>query len=120
MLQDFHFPEYNQRCEGHDYYGPFIYHIILKKANNCTSFGRVAESVTIPYDNYGCAHIVRSVSGKACAKALRQWNDSYAFILLWSYCIMPDHVHLIINKTERTEEYLSYYPATKIYSKRHL
>lgn len=109
MLSDYNFPEYNQRCEGHDYYGPFIYHIILKKHKNCPSFGNVAGSVTIPYGNYGCAHIARSALGKACAKALRQWNDSYSLILLWKYSIMPDHIHLIINKTERTEEHLTHF-----------
>ena len=109
MPQDYNFPEYNQRCVGHDYYGPFIYHIILKKNKNCSSFGSVAGSVTIPYNNYGCAHIVRSALGKACAKALRQWNDSYSFISIWKYSIMPDHIHLIINKSERTKEHLTHY-----------
>ena len=109
MLQDYNFPEYNQRCEGHDYYGPFIYHIILKKAGRCPSFGKVAGSVTIPYGNYGCAPIVRSDLGKACAKGLRLWNDSQASIQLWKYCIMPDHIHLIVNKTQRTKEHLSHF-----------
>lgn len=109
MPQDYNFPEYNQRCAGHDYYDPFIYHIILKKKKNCPSFGSVAGSVTIPYNNYGCAHIVRSALGKACAKALRQWTASYPFILLWKYCIMPDHIHILINKTKRTEDHLSHY-----------
>lgn len=109
MLQDYHFPEYNQRCEGHDYYGPFIYHIILKKITKCPSFGRVGGSVTIPYGNYGCAHIVRSDLGKACAIGLRKWNHSNSCISLWKYCIMPDHIHLIINKSERTEEHLSHF-----------
>ena len=109
MLQDCKFPEYNQRCQGHDYYGPFIYHIILKKAKGCPSFGKVAGSVTIPYNNFGCAHIVRSSMGKACAGGLRQWNDTYPNILLWKYSIMPDHIHLIINKTERTKEHLTHF-----------
>ncbi|MCH5236632.1 MAG: hypothetical protein J1E95_02395 [Muribaculaceae bacterium] len=110
MLYDYYFPEYNQRCEGHDYYGPFIYHIILKKAKSCPPFEKVAGSVTIPYGNYGCAHIVRSAMVKACANGLRRhWNDVFSPILLWKYSIMPDHIHLIINKTERTKEHLSYF-----------
>ena len=109
MLQDYHFPEYNQRCEGHDYYGPFIYHIILKKASGCPAFGKVAGSVTIPYGSYGCAHIARTDLGKACAAGLKQWNNSQASILLWKYSIMPDHIHLIINKTEYTKEHLTHF-----------
>ena len=109
MLPGYRFPEYNQRCEGHDYYRPFIYHIILKKANGCLAFGKVAGSVTIPYGNYGCAHIARTDLGKACAAGLKQWNDSQASIVLWKYCIMPDHIHLIINKIQRTEEHLTHF-----------
>ena len=109
MLQNYNFPEYNQRCHGHDYYGPFIYHIILKRANGCSVFGKVGGSVMIPYNNYGCAHIIRSNLGKACANGLRQWKDSHPIIQLWKYSIMPDHIHLIINKTVRTEEHLTHF-----------
>ena len=30
---------YHRRAINHDYYAPFIYHIILKKTKDCESFG---------------------------------------------------------------------------------
>lgn len=109
MLSDYNFPEYNQRCLGHDYNGSFIYHIILKKAPGYPAFGKVAGNALIPFGHYGCAHICRSEIGKAVFKGLKQWNESVDCIDLWKYSIMPDHIHLIINKNRYTKEHLSHF-----------
>lgn len=103
------FPEYNQRCHGHDYYGPFIYHIILKKQPKCPIFGKIKGDCSIPVGNYGSPYVARTPLGKIIRDALQEWSAQYTFIKLWQYSIMPDHVHLLINKAERTEEHLSFF-----------
>ena len=38
---------YTRRCRGHDYRAPFIYHIILSKAEACENFGSVKGDAKI-------------------------------------------------------------------------
>lgn len=103
------FPEFKMRCQRHDYHIPFIYHIILKKAKKCEDFGKVAGNAKIPYPERGCAYIVRSQLGNIIKDSLVKWQESYPFMKIWKYCIMPDHVHFILYKEKWTPEHLTYF-----------
>lgn len=50
-------PRYHKRAFAHNYRAPFIYHIILKKTENCESFGSVKGDARIPFGSPGCARI---------------------------------------------------------------
>lgn len=48
---------YHRRAINHDYYVPFIYHVILKKSKDCELFGSVVGNARIAPGNPGCADI---------------------------------------------------------------
>ena len=49
---------YHRRCFTHDYFAPFIYHIILKKSADCEWFGSVTGDAKIAPGNSGCAILI--------------------------------------------------------------
>lgn len=49
--------KYNKRAFAHNYYAPFIYHIILSKNNAFPVFGTIKGDARIPYGYRGCAEI---------------------------------------------------------------
>lgn len=107
---------YTLRCYGHNYYAPFIYHIILNKKEGFPSFGTVGGDASIPPGEKGCAYIRRSDYGQKMATALARWQKEYPFIKVWRYMVMPDHLHLLINIAMHTEKHLSYYITTLKYT----
>ena len=55
---------YHRRAINHDYYSPFIYHIILKKIPDCESFGSVIGDPRIKPGSPGSADIDESELGR--------------------------------------------------------
>lgn len=100
---------YHRRSMHHDYYGPFIYHIILKKQKNFESFGEVRGDARIEYGNPGCAYIQESELGKIIAKAILHLPYDYPAVKIYQFCVMPDHVHILLQVLYKTQRHLDDY-----------
>lgn len=100
---------YSRRCHGHDYRAPFIYHIILSKAEECENFGSVKGDAKITPGLPGCVYIERSPLGNIIQKALKELPKDFPIIQIYQYCVMPDHVHILFRILERSEMHLGFY-----------
>lgn len=100
---------YHRRSKHHDYYGPFIYHIILKKQKNFERFGEIRGDARIEYGNPGCAYIQESVLGKIIAKATLHLPYDYPAVKILQFCVMPDHVHILLQVLFKTQRHLDEY-----------
>lgn len=100
---------YHRRAFSHDYFAPFIYHIILKKNRLSPFFGMVTGDARIPPGNPGCAFIEESTLGKTIAKAIIHLPFQHHIIRLHQFRVMPDHVHLLIQILWRSEYHLDFY-----------
>ena len=100
--------EYDRRSFHHNYYERFIYHIIIKKKDGFPDFGAIRGKVngnqcekapyTFPFD-----------SGRAIIDGLKFFESIYPEIRKFQYVLMPDHLHLIIYKTEKNNIHLDDY-----------
>lgn len=90
------------RCIGHDYKSRCIYHITFKKAPGAPVFGSLCGESP----NYG---ISRSQLGSVIEKQIRLIPALNPALKILQYCIMPDHVHLLLFVTAPTEEHLGNY-----------
>lgn len=100
---------YHRRSFHHDYHAPFIYHIILKKARGCELFGLVEGDARISPGKAGCARIKETGLGKIIAKAIIHLPFEYPVIKLYQFCVMPDHVHLLLQVLFKTDKHLDFY-----------
>ena len=93
---------YNKRSWHHDYYKPFIYHIILKKKEKAPDFGYLRGNVKIKPGEPGSAYVYLSPLGKAIVEGFKYFEQSFPIFEKFRHCIMPDHIHIILCK-KRTE-----------------
>lgn len=100
---------YHRRAFGHDYYAPFIYHIILKKTPECDSFGSIEGDAGIAPGNPGCARVRESDLGRVIAKTLIHFPYEFPAIKLLQFCVMPDHVHILLQVVYRSGKHLDFY-----------
>ncbi len=100
---------YHRRAIGHDYHAPFIYHIIFKKAEGCEPFGSLGGDARIAPGEPGCAQIVESVLGTVIAKGVVHLPYEYPIIKICKFCVMPDHVHVLLQVRWRSEMHLDDY-----------
>lgn len=100
---------YHRRSFSHNYFAPFIYHIILKKAHNCESYGSVEGNARTAPRNPGCARINESELGKIIAKSIIHLPYEFPILKLHQFCVMPDHIHLLIQVIHKSEKHLDYY-----------
>lgn len=100
---------YNLRRRGHDYYGPFIYHIILKKKNGAPDFGKIVGNSAISPGKPGSARCNYSKMGYAIYHSLMDFENKFKEFQKEQYSIMPNHVHIILRKKEKTEIHLEQY-----------
>lgn len=100
---------YHRRSFSHDYYNPFIYHIILKKAKGCPDFGRIIGDASIPPGTKGCAEVEESLLGHIIAKQLVHLPYRFPALKLHQFKVMPDHVHFILQVLYKTERHLDDY-----------
>lgn len=100
---------YHRRSSHHDYLNPFIYHIILKKREGCEAFGSITGDARIPYGNPGCAAVNESRLGKIIAKAVLHLPYGYPILKLHQFCVMPDHLHLLLQVLFRSDKHLDFY-----------
>lgn len=100
---------YHRRAFAHDYFAPFIYHIILKKRNGCENFGVVEGEARIAPGNPGAAKIRESVLGKIIAKSLLHLPHELPILKLHQFCVMPDHIHVLLQVIYRSDKHLDFY-----------
>lgn len=90
------------RCFGHDYHARCIYHIILKKAPEAPYFGSLCGGIS------DCG-IMRSPLGSIIEKQIRNLPALCTALKPLQYCIMPDHVHLLLFVTAPIPRHLGHY-----------
>ena len=100
---------YHRRAIGHNYHSPFIYHLIIKKAHNCESFSIVEGDARIPLGQPGSVTVRESKLGKIIAKAIIHLPYEYPILQLYQFCVMPDHVHLLLRVLTASEKHLDFY-----------
>lgn len=100
---------YHRRAFSHDYYAPFIYHIIIKKVARCRAFGRITGDARIAPGSPGCAKIQESDLGKIVAKTIIHLPYEYSILKPLQFCVMPDHIHLLLQVLFRSEKHLDFY-----------
>ena len=102
-------PSFHRRAFCHDYFAPFIYHIILKKTRNCEIFGSITGDAKILPGTEGCAEINESALGRIIAKEIIHLPYEYPALKPLQFKVMPDHVHMIIQVLFRTDKDLDFY-----------
>lgn len=100
---------YHRRAFAHNYFAPFIYHVILKKQKSFERFGEVNGDARIEFGNPGCAYIQESEVGKIIAKALIHLPYQFPILKLHQFCVMPDHVHILLEVTDWSTHHLDFY-----------
>ena len=100
---------YHRRAFSHNYFAPYIYHIILKKTKTCPRFGKIAGDSRISPGQPGCAYIEESEIGKIIAKAIIHLPFEFKILRIFQFCVMPDHVHLLIQILFRSDKHLDFY-----------
>ena len=100
---------YHRRAINHDYYAPFIYHIILKKTKDCESFGIVVGDARIAPGHPGGAEIEESRLGKIIAKEIVHLPYVYPIIKQHQFKVMPDHVHILLQVLFWSDKHLDFY-----------
>ena len=100
---------YHRRAFKHNYFAPFIYHIILKKQINCERFGDVAGNARIPYGSEGCAQIKETPLGSIIAKDIIHLPYEFPILKLHQFKVMPDHVHILLQVKDWSPVHLDYY-----------
>lgn len=103
---------YHRRAYSHNYYAPFIYHIILKKTKQCEIFGSVEGDARVAPGKPGCAVIKESLLGKTIAKEFIHLPREHPIIKNLQFCVMPDHVHLLLQILFRSDKHLDFYIET--------
>lgn len=102
-------PRYHKRAFAHNYRAPFIYHIILKKMKGAMGFGEIAGDARIPYGSPGCAFIKESLLGSIIAKKIIEIQKIFPILQIYQFCVMPDHVHILLRIKDWSEHHLDYY-----------
>lgn len=100
---------YHRRAFAHNYFAPFIYHIILKKRKDCDSFGKLTGDAKIKYGQSGCAEIVESPLGKIISKAIIHLPYKFPILKNHQFKVMPDHVHYLLEITAWSPYHLDFY-----------
>ena len=101
---------YHRRAIGHDYFAPFIYHIIFKKNGDCGKFSHIVGDARIEPGHPGCANISETELGVIIAKAIIHLPYTYPSVKPLQFVVMPDHVHLILQVLYRTNRHLKLNP----------
>lgn len=96
MANPYELPAYHKRAFNHNYFAPFIYHIIFKKAEAAPLFGVLKGDARIAPGEPGCAEIAESDLGQLIAKAIVRLQYRFPILQIYQYMVMPDHVHILL------------------------
>ncbi|MDE6298801.1 MAG: hypothetical protein K2M10_04050 [Muribaculaceae bacterium] len=92
-----------RRAPWHDYRSRCIYHISLNKATGIADFSHIEG---IPGSREWKPLAVPHPEGEVIGRALRAIKERYPFIWIRRRCIMPDHMHFVIDVRRRTGVHL--------------
>lgn len=107
-------PRYHKRAFAHNYFAPFIYHIILKKKDSFSKFGSVKGDSRIAPGLPGSAFIEESDLGKTIAKSIIGIQRQFPILQVYQFIVMPDHVHILLRVKEWSEKNLDFYIETLV------
>ncbi|MCH5346098.1 MAG: transposase, partial [Muribaculaceae bacterium] len=107
-MKDFNL-SYTRRSHSHDYYSHCAYHIILKKADSCQPFSEIIGDARITPGQPGSAKVRWSHLGRVIADAIHNFPNDFPIIAMYCYCVMPDHVHILLRVKERSKYHLGVY-----------
>lgn len=83
--------------------------MILKKNKKVKSFGFVVGDARIPPGNAGYASMQESDLGKIIAKSILHLPYQYPIIKILQFCVMPDHVHILLQVVFWSDRHLDFY-----------
>lgn len=106
-LTDSH--SYHRRSFRHDYFAPFIYHLILKKSPACETFGTIDGDARVAPGQPGCARVKESEIGSAVAKEILRLHYRFPIVKLLQFVVMPDHAHILLQILHRSDRHLDFY-----------
>lgn len=108
LNQDF-IHKYTRRKKDHDYYSDCRYHIILRKAEKCPYFGMIKGNPLILDKRGGGAFIEHTKLGKIISGNIYNFSKAFKILRVKQYCVMPDHVHIFLHITEKSDKHLGKY-----------
>lgn len=100
---------YSRRKFGHDYRSACTYHIIFRKAEGAEPFSRIMGDASILPGQPGCAWAQWLQLGEIIGFSIRGFHDEYPEVAVYCYCVMPDHVHILLRITKPTDRHLGQY-----------
>lgn len=100
---------YTKRAFAHNYYAPFIYHIILSKNNSFPIFGSIIGNAKIPYGEPGCADINENEFGHIISKSIIGLPKKYPILQIYQFKVMPDHIHILLCVKDWSKHHLDFY-----------
>lgn len=100
---------YNKRAHAHNYFAPFIYHIVFRKREGFPCFGTVEGDARIPFGTPGCAFINENDFGHTISKSIIGLPKKYPIIQIYQHKVMPDHVHILLRVLDWSKYHLDFY-----------
>ena len=94
------------RATWHDYRQRAIYMLTLNKNPLMADFGSIEGDWRPKAGEPGCAYVRASHLGRCIKDTLRNFDEIEPRARILQYALMPDHLHILIFITERTEETL--------------
>lgn len=95
-------PNQHRRHRSHDYSAVGTYLITMTISQHAfkgakASFGSVVGDVRASKSSSGRAHLQPSLLGQAVFdEELQKINKYYPMVSVWHFCLMPDHIHMIL------------------------
>lgn len=96
----------NRRAAWHDYHAPCVYLVTLKKVSAAPRFCAVVGDYRHKDDAALGPRPAYSDTGRVVRDALRSISLLTPRARLLQYAVMPDHLHMVLHITERTDESL--------------
>lgn len=94
------------RAPWHDYRSRCIYMVTLSKNPEIECFGHLAGDASICSGVAGSPYIIHNNIGNAIKTILRNFHEIEPSARVLQYCIMPDHVHILLFIQDNTDETL--------------
>lgn len=91
----------HRRCHGHDYNAPGTYLITIVVAGGARVFGHVEGDPRAKKGEEGYAALVPTPLGQVVlTEEQHKIHRYYPMVEVWHFCLMPDHIHLILRVKE--------------------
>lgn len=95
------------RAPAHDYTSVSIYHITIRKRSGIKSFANIIGDPALPLGTPGAVSVMHTPLGLIVRNTIYRIPTQFPHIRVWQWCVMPDHVHILLYVTEAGHEHLS-------------